>query len=176
MIPMMYMELIDDEEDKKAFEKLYKKHRNKAFLVAMDCLNNIALAEECVSETFLSIAKNFQTVNKLESNKQIKYIVISIRNTAKDALKKEKINLNTEEYNDENYYLEDSYSEFDIIAWRSCISQLSQTDKDILYLRCILNLDYKEISKILGISQGAARARAFAAKENLKKLLEKEDS
>ncbi len=176
MIPMMYMELIDDEEDKKAFEKLYKKHRNKAFLVAMDCLNNIALAEECVSETFLSIAKNFQIVNNLEPNKQLKYIVISIRNTAKDTMKKEKINLNTEEYNDENYYLADSYSEFDIIAWRSCISQLSQTDKDILYLRCILNLNYKEISKILGISQGTARARAFAAKENLKKLLEKEDS
>ncbi len=176
MIPMIYMELIDDEEDKKAFEKLYNKYKNKAYLVAMDCLNNNSLAEECVSEAFLSIARNFQIVNNLEPNKQLKYIVISIRNTAKDTMKKEKINLNTEEYNDENYYLADSYSEFDIIAWRSCISQLSQTDKDILYLRCILNLNYKEISKILGISQGAARVRVFTAREKLKKLLGKEDS
>ena len=32
MIPMMYMALIDDENDKKAFEKLYKQYRNKAYL------------------------------------------------------------------------------------------------------------------------------------------------
>ena len=76
MLPMIYMSLIDDEEDKKAFEKLYNKYKNKAYLGAMDFLNNSSLAEECVSETFLSIAKNFQIVNNLKPNKQLKYIVI----------------------------------------------------------------------------------------------------
>lgn len=102
MIPMMYMTLIDDENDKKAFEKPYKQYRNKAYLVAMDCLNNNSLAEECVSEAFLSIARDFQIVNNLKPNKQLKYIVISIRNTSKDLLKKEKHNLNTEEYDDDS--------------------------------------------------------------------------
>lgn len=172
----MYMALIDDENDKKAFEKLYKKHKNKAFLVAMDCLNNIALAEECVSEAFLSIAKNFQIVNNLEPNKQLKYVVISIRNTSKDLLKKEKHNLNTEEYDDDSFFTEEGFSEYSIVDWSESIKKLSQADKDILYLRCILQLDYKAISKMLGISQGAARVRVFTARENLKKLLGKEDS
>ncbi len=176
MIPMMYMALIDDENDKKAFEKLYKQYRNKAYLVAMDCLNNNALAEECVSEAFLSIAKNFQTVNNLEPNKQLKYVVISIRNTAKDTLKKEKINLNTEEYDDDSFFTEEGFSEYGIVDWNESIKMLTQTDKDILYLRCILQLDYKAIAKTLGISQGAARVRVYTARENLKKLLGKEDS
>ena len=176
MLPMVYMALIDDEKDKKAFEKLYKQYRNKAYLVAMDCLNNNALAEECVSEAFLSIAKNFQIVNNLEPNKQLKYIVISIRNTSKDILKKEKQRLNTEEYDDDSFFTEDSFSEYSIVDWSDSIKKLSQTDKDILYLRCIMQLDYKAISKMLGISQGAARVRVFTARENLKKLLGKEDS
>ena len=172
----MYMALIDDENDKKAFEKLYKKHRNKAYLVAMDCLNNNALAEECLSEAFLSIARNFQIVNNLEPNKQLKYVVISIRNTSKDLLKKEKHNLNTEEYDDDSFFTEEGFSEYSIVDWNESIKMLGQTDKDILYFRCIMQLDYKEIAKTLGISQGAARVRVFAARENLKKLLGKEDS
>lgn len=176
MLPMIYMSLIDDEEDKKAFEKLYNKYKNKAYLVAMDFLNNSSLAEECVSETFLSIAKNFQIVNNLKPNKQLKYIVISIRNTAKDILKKEKHNLNTEEYDDDIFFMDESFSEYSIVDWNESIKMLNQTDKDILYLRCILQLDYIEISKMLGISQGAARARVFAVKGKLKKLIGKEDS
>lgn len=171
----VYMALIDDEEDKKAFEKLYNKYKNKAYLVAMDYLKNNSLAEECVSETFLAIGKNFQTINKLEPNKQLKYIVISIKNKANDTLRKEKVNLNAEEYNDEDYFTENSYSQYDAVAWADCIDKLSQRDKDILYLRCILQLDYKEISKALGISQGAARARVFAARERLSNLLKEED-
>ena len=176
MIPIVCMALIDDENDKKEFEKLYYIFRNKAYMVAMDCLNNSALAEDCVSETFISIARSFQIVHKLEPNKQQKYIVISIRNSAKDILKKEKVNLNTEEYDDESYFTEMDFSEYDLIVWKECIDQLNQTDKDILYMRCIMQLDYKEISKALGINQGAARARVFAAKEHLKAILRKEDS
>lgn len=91
-------------------------------------------------------------------------------------MKKEKINLNTEEYDDDSFFTEEGFSEYSIVDWNESIKMLTQTDKDILYLRCILQLEYKEIAKTLGISQGAARVRVYTARENLKKLLGKEDS
>lgn len=147
----------------------------RAFFIAKKQYK-ILYIKKCISEAFLSIAKNFQIVNTLEPNKQLKFIVISIRNTAKDTLKKEKSNLNTEEYDDDSFFTEEGFSEYSIVDWNESIKMLTQTDKDILYLRCILQLEYKEIAKTLGISQGAARVRVYTARENLKKLLGKEDS
>ena len=100
MLPMIYMALIDD-DDQPQFEELYEKYRQKAYYAAFDILHNEALAEECVSEAFLAVARNFKKVNKLEPHKQLKYVVICSENSAKNKIKKEKVNIKTEEYDDE---------------------------------------------------------------------------
>lgn len=174
MLPMITMALVE-EPDMQAFEKLYRTYRQKAYYAAFDVLNNEALAEECVSEAFLAVAKNFQIVNKLEPNKQLRYIVICSRNYAVNMLKKEKPNTVSKQYDDEEYFADDSCFEYDMLYWKESLNKLNKTDKDILYLRCILQLDYKTISKTLNISYEAARARVFAARNNLKKIMEKED-
>jgi RNA polymerase sigma-70 factor (ECF subfamily) len=172
MLPI-YEVLVDD-EDINAFEKLYNTHKNKAYLVAYDILHNESLAEECVSETFLSIAKNFKKVNNLESYEQQKYIVISIRNKAFNTLSKEKNNMTNLSYDDEIYFNDDSYSDFDLETWKESIRQLNKTDKEILYLICIQGFDYKEIAESFGISYAAAKQRFWTAKNNLKKIILKE--
>ena len=45
MLPI-YMALIDDEKDKKAFEKLYNKYKNKVHAISLNILKNEQLAEE----------------------------------------------------------------------------------------------------------------------------------
>ena len=49
-----------------------------------------------------------------------------------------------------------------------------QTDRDIMYLRVTLELDYKHIAAALSISEDAARQRFRHAKNQLVKILEKE--
>lgn len=170
MIPMMYMSLVDEEE-LPSFENLYEKHKQKAYLTAYDILKNESLAEECVSEAFLSIAKNFHNVNKLNSYEQQKYIVISIRNRAFNILAKEKEHLSDIAYNDEINFSDDNYSGFDLSDWKDSISRLNKTDKDILYLISILGMSYKDAAKALGISHAAAKQRFWTAKNNLRKLI-----
>ena len=53
MLPI-YMALIDDEKDKKAFEKLYNKYKNKVHAISLNILKNEQLAEESTSDTFSS--------------------------------------------------------------------------------------------------------------------------
>ena len=65
------MALIDDEKDKKAFEKLYNKYKNKVHAISLNILKNEQLAEESTSDTFLSLAKCFQKIKHLEYHKLV---------------------------------------------------------------------------------------------------------
>ena len=72
-------------------------------------------------------------VNKLEPHKQLKYVVICSENNAKDKIKIEKINMKAEEYDDE-FFIDENYSEYDMVYWSECLKKLNKTDMDILYL------------------------------------------
>lgn len=173
MIPMMYMALIDDEEDKKAFEKLYYENRILLYSIAMKITNNNALAEEAVSDAFLSIAKNYQTVNILNAHKKHKYLIITIRNAANMILRKEKNDLNNLPL-DATIITDDDIANADLQILKKCMRNLNQTDKEIIYLYYSLGMDHKQISDTLGISRTASRKRLQKAKQTLKRLLEEE--
>ena len=132
------------------------------------------LAEECVSEVFFSVAKNFKKVNNLTSYEKQKYVVISIRNRAFNILSKEKNNNSNVPYEDDVYFNDKDYYEFSYDQWVCCIRKLNKTDRDILYLVCVQGMDYKEIADSFGISYAAAKQRYWTAKNNLKKIILKE--
>ena len=169
----MYMALITDENDKKAFEKLYYDNRILLYSIAMKIINNNALAEEAVSDAFLSIAKIFKTVNILNAHKKHKYLIIIIRNAANMILRKEKNDLDNLPL-DEDIISDDDIANVDLQILKKCMHDLNQTDKEIIYLYYSLGMDHKQISDTLGISQAASRKRLQKAKQALKKILEKE--
>jgi sigma-70 region 2 len=57
------MALIDDEKDKKAFEKLYNKYKNKVHAISLNILKNEQLAEESTSDTFYRWLNVFKKLN-----------------------------------------------------------------------------------------------------------------
>ena len=173
MIPTIYAALIDD-DDLSDFEKLYNDNKILAYSVAMKILGNNALAEEAVSDGFLSIAKNFQTVNNLNAHKKQKYIIITIRNASNMILRKEKNALDDLPLDEEEYVSDEDITAFGIELIKECMKKLSQTDKEIIYLRYTLDMDHKQISDTLGISRSASRKRLQKAKQALKRLLEEE--
>ena len=164
-----YMAMIDDKALCNEFEKFYYASRVKAMRVAYSVLGSDALAEEAVSESFLKLAKCFQKVHSLPSHKLESYFVITVKNTAVDMLRKEK-KIETVEYDDELDHepMPDAYPS----APNECIAKLSDTDREVLYLRTSLDLGYDEIASALGISAEAARARVSYARRKLRRLLE----
>lgn len=173
MIPMIYAALVDD-NDLSDFEKLYNDNKILAYSVAMKILGNNTLAEEAVSDAFLSIAKNFQTVNNLNAHKKRKYIIITVRNASNMILRKEKHALDDLPLDEEEYVSDEDITAFGIELIKECMKKLSRTDKEIIYLRYTLDMDHKQISGTLGISQSASRKRLQKAKQTLKRLLEEE--
>ena len=138
-----YMAMIDDKALCNEIEKFYYASRVKAMRVAYSVLGSDALAEEAVSESFLKLAKCFQKVHSLPSHKLESYFVITVKNTAVDMLRKEK-KIETVEYDDELDHepMPDAYPS----ALNECIAKLSDTDREVLYLRTSLDLGYDEIA------------------------------
>lgn len=161
-----------DEEDNKPFNALYEKYKDRAYAIAYSILEDSFLADDATVEVFISLAKNFKIVKKLNYHKLDYYIVITSRNTAINMLKKEKKHMKMKSYNDDLYLADDNLKAFDYVFLKLCISKLRFNDQQVLYLRYTARLEYKEIAATLGISSAAARKRVQLAKARLKKLIE----
>ena len=58
---------------------------------------------------------------------------------------------------------------------KKAISSLSEKEQEILYLRCIMNMSFREIGNILNIKEGTARQRMSDARNSLMKKIKGED-
>ncbi len=57
----------------------------------------------------------------------------------------------------------------------SALNKLPQNLKEVLILREYGDLNYKEIGKVLGISEGNVKVRVFRAREQLEKMIGEDD-
>lgn len=170
------MALIDDEEDKKSFAKLYNKYETMAISIAFKILENREAAEDACSEAFLGIAKCYERIKNLDPQELERYIVVTVKNASFDIYNNEKKYEKTVPLDDDFSDLTDeSLSNRNYAEIVRCIKELSYTDQEILYLRINYGLKYKEIADTLHISNAAARKRLQNAKENLITLLKKEE-
>jgi len=170
------MTVIDNDSDRKQFEMLYYKYNRIMYKVAMDILHSHELAEDALSTAFLNISKNFSNISSFPSEKIKNYCVIVIRNAATDILRKEKrfIADHDAEYTEiadvENI---ETISDYNLL--KKAISSLSEKEQEMLYLRCIMNMSFREIGTILNIKEGTARQRMSEARNSLMKKIKGED-
>lgn len=174
-----YLSLIDDPTDKEKFTEIYNYYKNMMHKKAMSILNNTALAEEAVQESFLKIAKNISKISSPICSKTASFIVIIVRNTSYDILRKEKPN--------ESIYLDDDISvssnvelpnieevlpNIGINFILDIISEMDNKYRDSLSLKYLYGYSCIEIAELLGITEKNAEMRIYRAKAILKSKLE----
>ena len=54
---MIYLQMIETQEDRSVFERVYHRYRNMMYTVAYDILHNESDAEDAVHAAFVSIAE-----------------------------------------------------------------------------------------------------------------------
>ena len=170
------MTSIGDDGDREQFERLYYKYNRIMYKVAMDILHNHELAEDALSTAFLNISKNFSDISSFPSAKIKNYCVIVIRNAATDILRKEKRFIT--DYEAEYTEIADvenieTISDYNLL--KKAIASLSEKEQEILYLRCVMNMSFREIGNILNIKEGTARQRMTEARNSLMKKIKGED-
>ena len=65
---IMYMSLIDNEDDKIKFEDIYGKYKKMMFWIANQILNDERDIEEVVQDSFIKIIRNLDKIEKINSN------------------------------------------------------------------------------------------------------------
>lgn len=173
---MIYLMMIDREDDRQKFRFLYEKYRYLLYKVANDILNDPHLAEDAVQDAYIKIAQNILKIGDVHSYQTKRYLIQIIKTTTIDIYRKKAKYHVHEVLVDE--IGEDSMAATHIEAEAEddlfqILLELPVKFRDVYILKYSGMLENKEIAKVLGISEGNVRQRLLRGKEIIRKELEK---
>lgn len=163
-----------------AFTKLYEKYKQTIYLTVYRIVNNKDAADDLLSITFVkAFSKLDSYVTNISFEMWLKTIAINSSIDYIRRTKKESANYwiddsdncfqlsDTAGYSPEEDYIFDETSSM----LESALSRLRFKYRNIIELRSIQNLSYKQISEQLGLSESQVKSRLNKAREKLKQLL-----
>lgn len=161
--------------DKKFLENLYLTQSKRMWFIAVNIIKDKEKAEDAVQSTFVKLVekvlllKSFNDMDKING-----YVYIVTKNKALEILRNEKRHTHIN-YDDLEYMLHNQENIENIVirnneieTLKSEIFKLETIYKEIIYMRNILELDYKSIADIFNISVENARFRVSYALKKLK--------
>ncbi len=165
---LIYLSMIESEEDKSKFEMLYLSYRKIMFYVANKVLNDEHLSEDVVHEAFMRIINNLEKIGEVNCHKTKAFIVIIVQNIAIDFYRKRKKN-NSVSYNEIELYVE-NINEIENNTENSIemlILKLPISYSTVLMLKYYQGYSNREIADILKLSEVNVRKRISRAKQML---------
>lgn len=166
------------EEEKEKFEFVYNRYKKLLLHKAFDILRDYSLAQDATSEAFIRVYKNLNKLDDdLESGRTAAFLVMIVKNVSITMLKKRNRNesIDMEEFErPDSFNLEQSIiSQNDISDLLKLVDQLKEELKTPFLLKYAYDLSYKEISKLLKISENNVAVRINRAKNKLPNILRK---
>lgn len=169
---LIYLQMIETNEDKSKFEQIYEAYRGLMFHVAFKILSQKEDAEDAVHHAFVKIAENITKISDPVCPKTKAFVVIIVENRAIDILRsrnrRHEVSFDTIDYGipvrTEN---EDSLAER--------ILKLPAKQRQVIWLKYYHGYSLREIAPVLNMSLAAAIKTDQRAKKNLKTLYEEED-
>ena len=161
---LIYLQMIESEEDKSKFEKLYNQYRHLMFSVANKILDNQFDAEDAVHQAFVSIIDNLDKIKEVDCPKTKAYVVIITENKAIDIIRSKK------------HIIED-----ELIDTLYGIEIPMPGDGGLADAMAKLPARYdngyktKEIAKMMNMTEGSMQKLIWRAKDALHKQLEADE-
>ena len=175
------MMIMETEEDREKAAEIYRLYRGTMLYTAKSILHEAHLAEDAVSEAFIKIINNLEKINVIDCYQTRGFIVIIVRNTSIDLLRRQSRS-QTIPFEDYKEYPNSQEPIIDDVTAREacdriagCIARLNKNYSDILYLKIEMGYSYEEIAEILGITRENAKMRLSRARRALKEQLRKEE-
>ena len=169
-IMLVYLQLIETEEDKSKFEELYTEYRDLMQYLAYKRLKNKQDAEDAVHQVFVKIAENIKVVEPV-SPKTKRLVVVMIENTVTDMLRKSGRHP-SEEYREEDWTVSDpDLGEKDLLD--QCLLKLPEQQRMVIWLKYHDGYSLRDIAKMLGITLVWAQKLDQRAKHKLAEFYQK---
>ena len=152
-----------------AFEKLYKNYKNLVYKIAYGILKNSYDSDDIVQivfEKIYSIDKD-----KLPTRNEYSWLYSVTKNETINYLNKKKNHIELEEI----YEIEDNNNEINELinkdSYNRLIGKLNENEKEIISLKILSNLSFKEIAKLLNKPTGTIKWIYYKSINTLKLLL-----
>lgn len=169
---LIYLSLIDVEDNKFKFEKIYNTYKKTMFYVANDILKDYAQAEDAVHTSFIKIIKHLDKIDEIHCNKTKGFIVTIVKNTAIDEYRKFKREKEKVEKVIDSQVLKENKEIEAISDIEVAMLELPDKYKNVFSLKYAQGLNDEEIANILNIKQATVRSRISRGKDKLKEILE----
>lgn len=172
---LLYLNLIETEEDKRKFERIYLAYKQTMFYAANRVLKNHHSSEDAVHQAFLRIVDNLDKINETDCHKTQAFLVVITEHIAIDIYRKRKREDMVSFDELEIYIADDTCPENEVIdEISSAILKLPVNYSTVLRLKFSQGYSDSEIAEILDIKQENVRQRIYRAKKKLSQLLQKE--
>ena len=153
----------------KDLEKLIVKEQNVLFRFAYMRVGSRADAEDIVQDIFLKL---FRSSENLSSVRNIKhYLIRSVSNACRDFHRRKQDNLPLEKAYKEIVSDDDLRMHEEYLRITELAGTLPQEQKEILYMKCIDGLKFREIADILELPQATVKSRYRYAIQGIQKQL-----
>ena len=174
---MLFLDLIDNEEDKGKFLQIYEAYGKTMYYVANSILHDSYLAEDAVQTSFIKIAKNIQKFFSPICPQTKSFVVIIVRNVCFTMLCKEnkfaQVEL-TEELACTITPEADYQQKTSMEQLITTIQSLSPVYRDIITLKYLHDLSVNEITTLLDLPRKTVKKRLQRGRSLLKEAIKKE--
>lgn len=179
---LIYLSLIDTEEDRLKFEQIYILYRQDMMKAAFHVLQNQHNAEDAVHETLVRVASHVSELPSAGSVKTKAYVIIAAKNTAIGMARKRKKELAFPYYdyiNDENVSIppaeEMAFDKFGVEVLEEALRSLPDNYYEALFYTQLMGKSVRETAKLLGISEANMQKRIERARAKLAKIITEQE-
>lgn len=190
---LLIFTVFPNEYEKSKFEYIYNKYKKLLLYKANMILNDYSLSEDAVSEAFLRVYKNLHKIDDPDSGMTISFLVTIVKNTAINILNKNKnifVSVSDSDSKSDsdtgsNIYGNELRSDFNLEEYvvseavteemLRVVDKLKDELKDCFLMMYAYNMSYKEIGRVLNISEANVTVRIHRAKKKLIALLKEEN-
>lgn len=161
------------------FRKLFKGYYKGLFGYGLKICQDSELVEDCIQNLFISIWERRDNLSHITSPNV--YLYVSLRRSILQKIKKQKYQENLG--NDHKPTVDIQFGVEELIikneskreqrdALRNALNQLSNQQKEVLYLHYYNGMSYGEIEEILSINRQSVRNHMYRAMETLRTVLD----
>lgn len=175
---LIFLSMIETEEQKDKFVQIYESYRHFMWYVANEVLWDKYLAEDAVQEAFLALTRHLDKIEKVESPRTKKFLMTITRSKAIDIIRKDKDDLLEELPEDwkgteadllNEYIAKESHE-----SLLSAIGRLEDIYRVVFEYKYLHELPDREIADLLGVTPKVVNVRIFRARKKLQNILAKE--
>ncbi len=157
------------EKDDKAFEVIYENTKKGVFSMILSIVNNKAATEDLMQDTYM---KMIQKIKQYKKGKNFYAWLLQIaKNTALDYYRKEK-RVSVIDPQEHDYMFDKEYNDSNNYAVYDMIKNLDEEEKQVILLRIVSDMKFKDIAKSIDKPLGTA---LWIYNKALKKLQNQND-